>query len=368
MKSPGFSLIGIATLALGIGGATAVFSLVNGIILKPLPYEDPDRLALIFEVVPAMRERYPLFPVAASHFEIWRDQSQSFVNLTAFRWARMALTGAGEPRMVGAARVSAGFLDTLGTAPRMGRDFTPADDQPGNDTVIIITDRLWRNRFGASPSAIGQKLRLDGRPFEIIGVLPPGFRFAQGGTSSSFGARTPEADVFKPVAFRSRPLNSQYNYNVIGRLGPGVSQQEAQAELNVIQSSIAKQIGEGVQLQAALRPMHETLVGDVRTGLYLALAAVGTVLLIACVNLANLLLVRGSVRRREMAIRTALGAGGRRLLRQAMVESLCLAVVGGGLGVAVAYRVVDLFVRYSPVSLPRLAGVGVDGNVLAFAA
>ncbi|MCP5119450.1 MAG: FtsX-like permease family protein [bacterium] len=184
---------------------------------------------------------------------------------------------------------------------------------------------------------------------------------------SSFASEMPEVDLFKPIAFRNKPLHGEYNYTVIGRLQPGVSPQEALAELNVIQAGIGKQIGGGFQLEATMSPFAETLTGKTRAGLLLAMAAVGSVLLIACVNLANLLLVRGSIRRREMAIRTALGASGRHLLRQAFVESLVLGVGGGLIGIAVAHRVVDLFVRYGPLSLPRLDEVSIDGAVLAFA-
>ena len=368
LKTPGFSLIAVATLALGIGGATAVFSLVNTILLKPLPFHDPDRLVLILESMPGMRARYPTLPACANHFERWRQQAGSFENMAALRWVGMTLSNSAQPRNVGAALVSSGFLGTLGVSPRLGRDFAAEEDQPGKEQVVIVTDRFWRSELAASSAVIGRSIRLDGQPHEIIGVLPSGFRFPKSGMLTSYDAETPVVDVFKPIAFRYKPLHSEYNYAVVGRLRSGLSIREAVSELNVIQAAIAAQIGGGTELEAVVRPFQGSLVGKSKAGLLLALAAVSAVLLIACVNLANLLLARGSGRRREMAIRAALGAARRHLLRQALAESLCLALGGGGIGVVVAGLVVSLFVRQAPVPLPRLEEVGVDGMVLAFAA
>jgi putative ABC transport system permease protein len=366
-RTPGFSLAAIGTLALGIGGVTAVFSLVNGILLKPLAYHEPERLVLLFESVPAVADRYPMLPAAASHFEQWREQAASLEDLAAIHWSTLTLTGAREPRSVGAISVSASFLRTLGVSPAAGRDFTADDDHPGNDRVVIVTDRYWRAQLSSSASAIGQTLRLNGQLHEVIGVLPPKFRFPRSGMLSSFGGETPDVDLLKPVAFRSKPLNGQYNYTVLGRLREGVSDQEALAELNVIQAGIAAQIGGDTELGAVIKPFADTLVGSARAGLLLALGAVGAVLLIACVNLANLLLARGSARRHDMAIRAALGAGSRSLLRQSLLESLCLAVCGGFLGLSAAHGVVAAFVGWAPVELPRLSEVGVNGGVLVFA-
>ncbi|MCP5120193.1 MAG: ABC transporter permease [bacterium] len=367
-SSPAFSLAAVGTLALGIGGTTAVFSLVSGIILEPLNYPEPEQLVLLNESAPVFGDRYPFVPVSANHFETWRDEAESFTSMAAMRWRTMALTDFGEPVELGAAGVSADFFRTLGTTPRMGRDFTAEDDQPGADGVVIITNRLWRGRLGASPSILGQTLHLDGQTYEVIGVLSPDFRWPRAKLIDNFADDVPTVDVFKPIAFRNKPIQGEHNYNAIGRLRPGVSPRQAVAELNVIQAAISKQIGGGFELEAHVRPLRETLTGKTRAGLLLALAAVGAVLLIACVNLANLLLVRGSIRRREMAIRTALGATGQHLLRQAFIESLCLASAGGLIGVAVAHYVVGVFVRYGPLSLPRLDEVSVDGEVFAFAA
>ncbi len=214
IKTPGFSLVAIATLALGIGGTTAVFSLVNGIILKPLSYPQPGRLVFPSESFPALRDRYPFVPVCANHFETWRDKAGSFSSMAAIQWVTMTLNDAGAPAELGAAWVSADFFGTLGVPPRMGRDFADDDDQPGSDDVIIITDRLWRGRLGASSSVLGQTLRLDGKPYEIIGVLPPEFRFPRAKLMSSFASEMPEVDLFKPIAFRNKPLHGEYRCRI----------------------------------------------------------------------------------------------------------------------------------------------------------
>lgn len=367
-RTPGFTLTATLTLALGIGGTTAVFSLVHNIVLKPLAYRDADRLVVVSESLSGPGLKIPPLPASSNHFYRWRGEARSFENMTALRWVSMTLTGANGPREVGAATVTASFLGTLGVQPRLGRDFAPAEDQAGQNRVVLVTDRFWRSELRASPDAVGRTVRLDGEPHEVIGVLPPEFRFPQSGILTAYDAETPLVDVLKPIALRNGPINADYNYAVIARLRPGAPPQTALAELNAIQAAIAAEIGERTRLEAIVAPFQGALVGKSRTGLIAALAAVGAVLLIACLNLANLLIARASNRRREMAIRAALGAGRRLMLRQAFAESLCLAALGGGAGVALAWLTVEVFLRRVPIPLPRLDEVGVDGVVLTFAA
>ncbi len=372
-RSPAFTAVVVGTLALGIGGTTAIYSLVHGILLKPLPYPDPDRLVLIFESIPEMRDRYPLVPVNAYHFQTWQREAKSFEHLAAMDWENMTLTGVGEPQVVGAAMVSAGFFGTLGVRPRIGRDFSKEEDQPGKDQVAVITDWMWRNRFEADPNIIGRKLLLSGRPFDIIGVLPPGFRFPQPNRLHPFAPELPETEIFKPIAFKNTAANKlgEHNYLAIGRLRKNVTISGAESELNVIQAAISREIsqdlGHDQRITASIRPLHRTVVSQTEKGLLLAMGAVGMVLLIACVNIANLTLARATGRHRESAIRAALGAARSRLIRQALTESLCLASVGGFLGAIAAYLLVDFFVAHALVDLPRLDEVSVDWPVLGFA-
>ena len=252
----------------------------------------------------------------------------------------------------------------------MGRGFSEEEDQPGEDGVVVITDRMWRNRFEGDQNILGGKLSLNGRPFEIIGVLPPSFRFPQPKRLSPFAADLPETEIFKPIAFNDQDEDRRgnFNYGAIGRLRENVTISGAQSELNVIQAAISREIYPESKepLTSVLQPLHRTLVTQIQKGLLLAIATVGMVLLIACVNIANLTLARASGRSRESAIRAALGAGRHTLLRQALTESLCLATFGGILGVLAAHQIVGYVVRCSLADLPRLNDVSVDWTVLGF--
>jgi len=370
-KNRAFSVTAVLTLALGIGGTTAVFSLVQGILLKPLPYPDPDRLVVVFESIPAVRDRYPVIPVNAAHFQTWREEAESLKDLALFKWDTYTLTGLGEPQQITVAQVSAGFLPTLGVAPRQGHGFTDQEDKPDTvHRVAVVTDSFWRRHFGEDAAIGAQTILLNGASHEIVGVLPAGFRFPEFQRGSTFVADLPEVHILKPIEIPKSNLepNGNFNYGALGRLRPGVSVAQAEAELNVLQAGIAQEFGQGMQLEGYVFPLRERIVSEAQRGLLLALGAVGLILLIACVNIANLALARGSARNRELAVRAALGAGSSALLRQSLVESLCLAVLGGVLGTAGAYVGVTLFVRGALADLPRLAEVGLDGAVLAFAA
>jgi predicted permease len=364
-RNPAHAAIVALTLALGIAGTTGVFSLIQGILLKPLPYRDSERLVVIRESIPVFRERgMPEVRASAEHFRAWRRQSASFENLSlAFQVPFPSILGAlGSPRQATVIQVLPNFLRTLGAAPQKGRDFSEGEDTPGSDQVVIVTDSFWRNQFGENTEVGGQTILLDGRPHEIVGVLPPGFQFPEFYRNDGIMAElfTPlELKVLKPHVIDWGKAGGNFNYWALGRLRSGISAVRAQADLNSIQAAFGA--------EAVVRPLLESVVAQRRTGLWLALAAVGAILLVACVNIANLTLARGAAQNHQLAVRSALGAGTAALRRQLLVESLCLAGLGGGLGVAAAYWGVTFFVRRALVDLPRLAEVTVDGAVLAFA-
>ena len=367
-KKPGFANTAILTLAIGIGANTAIFSLVNSVLLRPLSYKDPQQLYLIREIVPQWAKSFPLLPANFPDFQIWQKESRSFEQIAIAEGMDMDLSGAGDAEEIHGVRSSTNLLDLLGERPALGRSFLPDEDQAGQDRVVILTDRFWHGRFHGDASLVGRTITLDGEPHVVIGILSPTFRFPRDiGTAASFGSRI---DFFKPLGgprFYEQDLIGEFDFAAIGRLKPNVSPAQALSELNVIQAGIAKQANGKLDLAAAMFPLESEIVGPARKGLILLLAAVGTVLLIVCVNLANLLLARIPGRMREVAIRTALGAPRSRLLRQLLTESFLLSLIGGVLGIALADIGVRWLVSVAPVSLPRLDEVAVDGRVLVFA-
>ncbi len=368
-RERGFAVVAVATLALGIGANTAIFSLVHGILLKPLPFRDPDRLYAVREIVGQVAHLHPTVPVNARHFFEWREQCRSIEQIAAISLSRMTLAGAGEPEEAPLAAVSASLFPMLGVTPQLGRSFLEEEDAPGRDQVVLLSDSLWRRRFSAERNILGRQIRLDGKSFTVIGVLPPGFRFPSHEYVGDWQRVGPRIDVFKPIAFRRDQLEmmGEFNYGAIARLKPGVTPQQALSELNVLQTRLARASGENVDLRAWLRPLHDQLAADARRALLVLMAAVGAVLLIVCVNLANVLLARATGRGRDAAIRAALGAGPGRLVRQALAEAAVLALFGGLLGAGAAYLCVRFVLAVAPVNVPRLEEVTVDGPVLVFA-
>jgi putative ABC transport system permease protein len=369
LKKPGFTVAAVLTLALGIGGNAAIFSLVNSILLRPLPFRKPERLYTIWETIPKVRDRFPSLPVSARSFAEWRDQSTFFEQIAVVSPSAMNLTDAGEPERLGAARVSANFFSLVGVDPQLGRAFVEGEDKPQAQPVAVISDSLWRRRFKADASVIGRSIRIDGRGFTVVGVMSRNFPFPRGKELHQFVNFEQRTDVWLPLVFQPKDLVEvgSFNYAVIARLRSGATREQAQAEISAIQSRIAQRTPALEDLGAILLPLQETLVGNVRQGLTLMLAAVGFVLLIVCVNLANLMLSRGPLRRREFAIRMALGATRVRLIAQLLTESLLLAVVGGALGVLLAFWGVEALATSIPVDLPRLEEVRVDGLAVLFA-
>ncbi len=370
-KAPGFASVAILTLALGIGANTAIFSVVNGVLLRPLAFHQPQRLCVIREIVPQLTKFYPSFPVNYPGFVIWQKQLHSFENIGIAESVSMDYRGSGGAVELPGATVSASLLDTLEVHPALGRNFRPEEDTKGHDQEVILTDSFWRSEFHADPAVIGKAMTLNGESFEIVGVLPASFHFPQGDELGWLTNFSPHMAFLKPLgedpAYDNGDLIGDFDYAAIGRLKSGVSLAQASAELNVAQARIAAQANEHLDLRGEIIPLATQVLGPAREGLFFLLAAVGAVLLIVCVNIANLLLARVPRRMREAAIRTALGATRSRLVRQMLTESLLLGVLGGALGILLAFFGVDAIVSAAPPGIPRLAEVYTDARVLIFA-
>src|SRR5437016_5474934 len=370
-KNPGFTAVAVATLALGIGANTAIFSVVNSVLLRPLAYRESQQHYLIQVIWSQMAKFYPLIPANLPGFRIWQRECHSFESLAIADGASADLTGAGEAVEIHGVRASANLFDVLGVRPALGRSFLPEEDEPGRGRVVVLADEFWRGYFHSDPTVIGRAITLDGVPFTVVGVLPASFHFpAQLGQLTSFGR---EIDFFKPLngpRDEDRDLVGEFDFAALGRLRAGVKPDQALAELNVIQAQISREVAKtdsGVDLKAAIIPLESEVVGAARRGLILLLAAVGVVLLIGCVNLANMMLSRIPARMREAAIRMALGATRWHLFRRMLTESLLLGVVGGALGVWLGSLGVVWLVQTAPLGLPRLEEVHMDSRVLWFA-
>src|SRR5215813_13513371 len=358
VKTPSFTLIAVLTLALGIGANTAIFSVVNAVLLRSLPYHDPDRLVLLSYY----RERLLSDYATAAEFLECRTQAKAFEQLAACRFDTVGLTGNVEPERLEVSYASADLFATLGVAPAHGRAFTPEEDTPGNTQAVIMSDGFWRRRFGGDPQAIGQTLMLGGLNRTVVGIMPPGFRFAG------------DAELWLPLALdANQQLSRQGNavrVKVVGRLKPGVTLEAARAELATIlaqqQQSFPQSYRSFGDMQVRAVELGESFVGNVRRALWVLFGAVGFVLLIACANVANLLLARSTARQKELAIRAAVGAGRLRLARQLLTESLLLALAGGVAGLLLARWGVKLLVGLSPDSIARIKETNVDGRALAF--
>ena len=367
-RNPGFSVVAIATLALAIGANTAIFTVVDAILLRPLGYGDESRLFVVHEVVPKFALLAPLVPVNAMHFLAWRKNVSGFEQVAMIGGISRNLTGSGEPQRLTGARVSPSLFPMLGARTQLGRTFLEEEDQPGRDNVVLLTDKLWRSRFAGDRNIVGRKILLDGQPYEVVGVLSPSFHFPRLNQLYAMKISDDQPEFWKPFAIKPDELEplGDFNYICIARLRPGVTRSQALAQLEAAQAELARQAPEKIELHAALVPLQEQITSRSRRGLELMLLAVATVLMIGCVNIANLLLGRATSRKQELAIRSALGAGVRKLLQQMLAESFLLAAIGGALGIAVAYAGLRLILARAPLDLPRLDEIHLDGRVLVF--
>ena len=357
-KKPLFAIAAVLTLALGIGANSAIFTVVNGVLLRPLPYRSPDQLMMLWTYNP--RQGFDKDVSSYPNFDDWRRQSTSFDGMSAYKGADFTLTHAGDPAQIRGAIVTPGFFETLGVAPALGRTFGAREGGKGGDRVAILSHGLWQTRFSGDPAAVGRSIVLNGAAHEILGVMPASF------------AHPETAQVWTPLA-PSEPfaetMRSRGSYwpQVIGRLKPGIERGTAQAEIDAIASALERQypnVNAGIGVR--LVPMHEEIVGDVRQPLLILFGTVAFVLLIACANVANLLLTRAASRQKELAIRAALGAGRRRLIRQMLTESLVLATASGAAGLLLAAWGIQALQSLAPSNLPRLTAVQIDISVVLY--
>ena len=359
-KSPGFTIVAVLTLALGIGANSAIFSVVNSVLLRSLPYRDANRLVWISDDLPLQK----MDAVFDADYFAWRKRCTSFEEMTAYGGGDLALTGAGEAERINGVSATWTYLRTLGVAPQIGRDISAEEDRPNVAQVVLISDSLWRRHFSTDPGVVGQTITLDGSLYTIIGVLPRSFEFPD----------NRKAELLRPMAIEDSPITPGHPLTfvrIMGRLKSGVSTQAAAAELDAVTHPLHASWSNGfaemfVNSRAQVITLQERLVGNVRRSLLVLLGAVGFVLLIACANVANLQLARAAFREKEIAVRAALGAGRWRLARQLLTESALMGIAGGVAGLALGAWLVALARHYGPRNIPHLDVTTLDGRVVIF--
>ena len=353
LRNPAFAIVAIFTLALGIGATSAIFSVVHAVVLRPLPLPDPDRIVAVYEFWRGNNGN-----VSAGNYVDAVAASSSFSHTTAVQYSSFNVGDAADAERIIGARTTAGFFGVFATPPTLGRVYTEAEDQPGREQVVVLSHRLWTRRFGADPHVVGREIRMNGRPYDVIGVMPAAFDLTE-----------QSEELWVPVAFtpERKATHDEHYLQIYARLTPGVSAVQAQSELSRFAEDLRRRFPkDDAELNFALNPMMEEVVGDYRRRLFILLGAVGFVLLIACGNIANLLLARGAARSGEMAIRAALGAGRGRLVRQLLAESLCLAMVSAAAGLAFAAWGVQALIAVAPEGVPRLEQTTLDPVVVGF--
>jgi len=363
-KSPGFTAVAVLVLALGIGANTAIFSVVNAVLLRPLPFEQPERLVALYHVPPQSSfPGIPLFAVSPANFLDWRAEAHSFEGMSAYGFGRYVLTGKGEPEALRAVAVTHGFFSLLRAQPMLGRVFAEGEDQAGHDHEVVLSYDLWESHFGGNPAIVGKNIQLNDEAYTVIGVMPREFEFPI----------EPDPDyspqMWKPQNWtaQERAIRDNHDYGVIARLKPGVTLEQAKEELSALSDRLAREYPKDDKGWGATAvPLRKDVVGDVRAPLLILLGAVGFVLLIACANIANLVLAKTLSRRKEVAIRAALGASRRRLLQQVLAETVLLAITGGAFGLIFAHYGMVFIVKFMGQQLPRSGDIGLDGRVLAF--
>ncbi len=352
LKNPGFTTVAVLTLALGIGANSAIFSVINAVLLRPLPFPDSDRLVGIYQVWKGERQ-----VMSPANFIDLRAETQTLEDAAALDSTEFTLTGAGDPIRLRGAEVSASFFEVLRARPTLGRTFAPDENEPGKDKVIVLSHGLWQQRFGGRGDVVGSSLLLDGTPRTIVGIMPPGFSYPAG------------QDLWIPIEYteNTRKARGAWFLSAIARLKPGVSPDQSASEIATLGKNLEKAYPrENTDVGFTTFPLHEAIVGDLRPALLVLLGAVGFVLLIACANVANLLLARAVARETELAVRTALGAGRSRLIRQLLTESLVLGAAGGFAGLLIAFWGSDMLVALQPEGIPRLNEVAIDRHAVIF--
>jgi predicted permease len=368
VKNPGFTIVAVLALALGTGANTAIFSVVNGVLLRPLPFREPERLVMVW--INNTKGNQPQAALSVPDFLDYRENNSVLDQIASLTFDDFNLTDGDQPERVQGTMVSANFFSVLGVTAQTGRVFLPAEDQAGADRAVVISNGLWKRRFGGDPALVNQTIQLNGASFTVVGVTLPEFQSPEKGDElwvpMSFDGtdRLRMPSISTPEGFKKRSFRF---FKSIARLKPGVSLDQAQAEMSTIAGRLEQQYPDSnTGMGVNLIPLHRQIVGDIKPALLLLLAAVGFVLLIACANVANLLLARAAARQKEIAIRVALGAGRARLIRQLLTESVMLALVGGVLGTGLAWLGLRVLVGINPANIPRLDAIRIDGRVLGF--
>jgi len=369
LKNPGFTVVAVLALAIGIGANSAIFSVVNSVLLRPLPFQNPDQIVTLWSVNPSIHIGYDKFPSTVPQFVSFRDQGKVLQSLTAMQSNQFNLENRGEPEKLGGTLVTSDFFSVMGKQPLLGRAFLPEEDQPGHDLVVVLSYDLWKRHFGSDPGVIGQPVTLNGRSFTIVGLMPAGFNFPRGSEMPGYMDFAAKTDIWSPMGITAEQLSNHGNFSniLVGRLKSGVTTTEAQSQLSAIAARNAEQVPQSYAgFGVLVTPLHEQIVGGLKPALLVLLGAVVFVLLIACANVANLLLARAATRYKEIALRSALGASRGRIIRQLLTESVLLSIVGATLGLLLAFWGVRVLVGVTPDNIPGIKDVTLDWRVFGF--